>query len=212
MNNTLTITIRYILCACVLFLNSTQMSYAYRISVEADTIHSGVYNILLDTQGQSFNAISGTVLFTDTLPHVPRIHTASSIIPLWVKAPTISGNSVTFEGIYPGGFTQLYDQFGDHTDTKVTLFSLAFPYEKDISEFVFSFDGVTLYANDGLGISQNVTGAPVYLQASYTDAVVDNTDVPEKAAPFYIGWRFFAGICISAGILVLFLRRIRYHK
>ena len=171
---------------CAFFAVATHV-HAYTISVQQDPQASGVYNVVLDTEGQSFNAIAGTVFFDDKLTVTPTILTGSSVVSLWTKQPTVSGNSVVFEGLLPGGFSEVYDQFGDHPRTKVTIFSMSFPYQEGVPTLHFSFDSPTVYANDGTGMAVAVTALPSTLSAPLVTSVTPVDTVPPE--PFTIAVR-----------------------
>ena len=172
---------------------------AYTLAVEK-TDSPGVYAVMLDTEGDTLNAISGTLFFGDKIQQPPTIITGNSIVPLWIKSPSVSGNSVTFSGVLPGGFSVLYDQFGDHPRTQAKLFSLAFPYEPDVTKIPFSFDTCLAYSNNGQGTQVPITTIPSTLSIP-TDpklfAAVVDTEPPEpfaitvQSVKSFLGGRYF---------------------
>ena len=125
--------------------------FAASINVVSSS-RAGVYDVVLYmAKHESINAVEGTVLFSESIKAIPKIETADSIIPLWVKQPTVSGSSVNFSGIIPGGFSVLYDQFGGQPKSYGKLFSIAFPFAKNVKSYIFTLDSTYLYPNDGRG-------------------------------------------------------------
>ncbi len=90
---------------------------------------------------QSINAVSGTVLYPESLVNVVSVSKDNSIVNLWTREPTVQRNRILFEGIIlnPG----FQGQSG-------TIFHITFEAKKSGTVKVTFTDGAVL-ANDGLG-------------------------------------------------------------
>ncbi len=63
-------------------------------------------SIDLDAEGQSVNAVSGTLVFPESLLAFKGMNDANSAINLWIARPrSETSGSVSFSGIIPGGFS-----------------------------------------------------------------------------------------------------------
>ena len=67
------------------------------------TVHAASFAVMVDTGGESINALEGTLALPADA-RVENISTGDSSIIVWVKAPAVGGNKITFAGITPGGF------------------------------------------------------------------------------------------------------------
>lgn len=61
-------------------------------------------SLMLDTEGESVNAIEGTVLFPSETLVLDGIETGASVIDLWIVSPREDADEVSFLGVVPGGF------------------------------------------------------------------------------------------------------------
>lgn len=105
--------------------------------------------IKLDTEGESINTVSADILFPDTILSVTDLRDNDSPISNWVDQPTISGNSITFSGIIPGGFDGVAAA-ESKTRAPGTLLWLVVRGDKQ-GLAPFSFTDAHAYLNDGLG-------------------------------------------------------------
>lgn len=145
---------------------SSHTAFAADISV-VSTSRAGIYAVVLSVaKNESINAVDGSIIFNENATVVPSIGTSDSIISLWIHKPSVSGNSVNFSGIIPGGFSALYDQFGGTPSTEGKLFYIIFPFAKNFSSYTFTFDSTSLYLNDGHATKIMMPSKSVTLPAS----------------------------------------------
>lgn len=130
-----------------------------------DTKQTDAYTvaIVLDTQGESINAIEGTVTIANGMDTPTDILDASSIINYWVQSPTPS-REIKFSGGITGGFS------GD----KGYLFALQFPPRdsKSLNNAVV-LSKVQAFRNDGVGTPIAVTTRSFSLRSGAVAADLD---------------------------------------
>jgi hypothetical protein len=105
--------------------------------------------LLIDTEGESVNAIEGTVTADDALGNITSVSDSGSFITYWVNRPELAngGKSATFSGAIPGGFSG-----------KGILFTLVMPnYEGGGIAMPFKISGIKAFRNDGLGTQAQVS-------------------------------------------------------
>jgi len=61
--------------------------------------------VLLNTEGESINAIEGKVVFPTDIFEFQETREGASLISFWVKQPAFDGSGVSFSGIVPGGYS-----------------------------------------------------------------------------------------------------------
>lgn len=92
----------------------------------------------------SINAVEGTLVVPEGAT-VSSVYTGSSVITSWVELPRISGNTIRFAGIIPGGFTGSV-RAGEGLTGSSELFSF------EISgSGPFIMTNAYQYLNDGIG-------------------------------------------------------------
>lgn len=101
-----------LVCSILLFFALPISVFASAITLEPSTQSLGVgdeftVQVVLANESESINAVSGDIVFDDTTLSAERVLSANSIIPVWIDAPAISGNAVTFSGIIPEDMNQL---------------------------------------------------------------------------------------------------------
>lgn len=119
------------------------------------------YDVMLDTEGQSVNAISGELLYDNSLLDFYSFDTTDSFISNWLTEPkdnkevSLKNNGrIIFEGITTGGFSgTLSPSFNVVKVGK--LFTVNFK-PKGEGEVVFGFKDIDLRLNDGLATKVNV--------------------------------------------------------
>src|SRR6266850_2919860 len=178
---------------------------------------AGVYDVMVSlTKNESINAAEGSIIFNENSTVVPNIETDESIIPLWIKKPAVSGNSINFSGIIPGGFSVLYDQFGGKPTMEGKLFSIAFPFAKNANSYTFTFDSTYLYVNDGHGTAIPVPSKSITLPISAdkndfsprSDIKNDSTpDVSSSSNKTF----FILFLILFLIISFYFIKRAHYH-
>ena len=93
-----------------------QTSHAATLELESGSTavgigHEFVVDLLLDSQGESINAVEGSLTFApETLLELKTVSDGDSIIPIWLEKPNAASCEVfrceyRFSGIIPGGFT-----------------------------------------------------------------------------------------------------------
>jgi len=97
-------------------------------------------NLLLDTQGETANAVGGTITYPTDLLQLKEIRDGNSLVNFWVDKPTDTANGIIFSGITPGGYT---GQSG-------SIMSLIFTAKRD-GQGSISIKNGELLRNDGTG-------------------------------------------------------------
>ncbi len=144
--------------------------------------HTFVADVMLDTDGQSINALEGTVHLTGTALKLERVINANSIVALWITPPVVpsQGQDIPFAGMIPSGYS----------GRQAILFSLVLTGVSGGSE-ILSADAIKAYANDGQGtaVAIAVREASVAVNPSVTESPSsilnfnDDTDQPENFTP-----------------------------
>ena len=118
----------------------------------------------VDTGTEDVNALEGTLVLPENM-RVDKTQTGNSIILFWITMPEQVGNIITFAGITPGGFEDVYPIFTIHGDFNA----------KDLERV--RFESVNALKNDGSGASVPVimTLSPIELQG--------DTEPPEDFTP-----------------------------
>lgn len=114
-------------------------STAYSASIRINAPEQALSNrnpitvlVSLDTDNTSVSGIGGSFSYPTELFDVKSISIENSIVPLWIKQPTVSEDKnidgrthITFEGIFPGGYSGIsspyYEGFRAGTIFMVTL-------------------------------------------------------------------------------------------
>lgn len=117
---------------------------------------------VLDTQGESLNAVEGTV---DVPGGVAGVSLGSSVVPLWLERP--SASSLRFSGVIPGGFAGTG-----------TLFAFV---PAGSGQVAVTPRDVRAYRNDGAGTAASVTAVPLVAQlpAGGPAFGADDTGIPD---------------------------------
>jgi len=123
-------------------------------------------SVLLDTEGESINAIEGKLLISDAL-EVLDINDGNSIVNFWVERPKIGVGSVSFSGTIPGGYNGVNG----------FLFSVTLTGVKNGGADI-TLSGISAFINDGLGTKSEATGSPynIFIQEG-------TTSIPEITPP-----------------------------
>lgn len=136
--------------------------------IDGQTVEIGVF---VDTEGQTVNAVEGTVSFDSSQWQWQSANDANSIVNFWVIRPALRGTCaqtcvVQFSGVTPGGY---------RTD-RGQLFSVMLKAKKTGEARLTFSDGRALM-NDGSGTSVKMAFAPLSLQ------VIEGTPPAETASP-----------------------------
>ncbi len=136
-------------------------------------------DLLLNTQMEKINAISGKIIFFPASFKLTEIRAGNSIINFWVESPAErNAGEINFSGIIPGGYN------GD----KGLLLSLIFATKKEGQAILKMQEGQALL-NDGQGTAAQVTLATLNLavsnkiSTSSTVSVLEDSNPPESFKP-----------------------------
>lgn len=66
--------------------------------------------VTLDTQGETINALQGTLTYPPDLFSVEDISDAASLVSFWIQPPQLTERGVAFAGILPGGYQGAHAQ------------------------------------------------------------------------------------------------------
>ncbi|MEK7183757.1 MAG: hypothetical protein AAB776_03950 [Patescibacteria group bacterium] len=127
-------------------------------------------DVLVDTQGEFVNVVSGNVTLPDNISLASTLD-AQSNISLWVERPHATPEGVNFSGVIPGGYNgnQLY------------LFSLILTIG-DGQNAIIDFENGQIFLHDGLGTEIRLGVAPLELTVS-KEAEVPVFTLPEDHNP-----------------------------
>ena len=163
-----------------LFLISSGWASAAKLSLDTNSKNLEIGQkfdvvVQLDAQGQSINAVEGKLTFPENL-EVALINDGGSIINYWIQKPSVSGNSITFSGITPGGFNGSLSS--DLKETKAgELFSVQFITVSQ-GAVQIGFSDVKILLNDGKGTEATTSSA--LLQLAISQNAVVSTTTPES--------------------------------
>ena len=165
--------LKIVIPAFVIFflLSVVNSSDAAELFFDAKTKEVGVnqqfqIDLILNTEGESVNAIEGEIVFPASTLEFQEIRDGASFISFWVKRPFFNGNSVIFSGILPGGYKggQGY------------LFSLVFRARK-LGEATIDAENTRVLRNDP-------TGSPALVRISSLKLQIkEQSSVPEFIIP-----------------------------
>jgi hypothetical protein len=130
--------------------------------------------LVLNTEGQSVNAVDGTLLIAEELGSDITVSDSGSIVTYWVMRPTYdpATRSVKFSGTIPGGFS---GQAG-------ILFSVIMPpHQGSAVENAVVVAEANSYLNDGLGTQAKVSTKQFALSNLETEPVD-----PQIAGQLYV--------------------------
>jgi len=119
----------------LIFAQSVSLHATYSAYSVGD---SALVTVSVNSGGQNINTVSGTVAIPDGAS-VSSIRSGNSVISLWVNKPAVSGNTITFTGGMPGGFSGSGQLFS-------FLVNISQP-----GNLSFSLSDVHVLLNDGSG-------------------------------------------------------------
>lgn len=122
--------------------------------------------VLLNTEGESVNAIEGEIIFPTNTLSLQQINDGGSFVSLWIKKPSFDGNSVIFSGILPGGYE----------GREAYLFSLILK-GKEVGEAAIDARNIRVLRNDPPGSLVSVRISSLKLQ------IKEQSSVPEFSMP-----------------------------
>jgi hypothetical protein len=146
----------YTLCITA-FLLAPHFAYAAKLQlVQRSEVTSGalLFDVMIDTGGESINALAGDISLPSELLSVDSISTVGSVTPLWLTQPKVSNQKeldtrtrVAFEAVFPGGFTGVRSPYYDGTRAG-KLFSVRLRPESE-GEAVLLLENIDIRLNDG---------------------------------------------------------------
>jgi len=129
-------------------------------------------DLMLDTEGESINAIEGEIVFPTSTLEFQEIRDGASFISFWVKRPFFNGNSVIFSGILPGG----------HEGTQGYLFSLVFR-AREVGEATIDAENMRVLRNDPTGSPASVRISSLKLQIKEQSSVQEFIIPEDRESP-----------------------------
>lgn len=159
----------------------TTQVFAANIYLSTPTREIGVgqkfeVKIYVDTQGESINALSGTVVFPNNMIQLDVISDANSVVQPWIESPHVASNEVSFAGVIPGGYV----------GKDGLLFTLQF-YTVSSGNDQIKIESARALKNDGTGSGVMVSTSPLLLITSimegYTSSITEILD-SEPPEPF----------------------------
>jgi hypothetical protein len=138
--------------------------------------------VVLSSKGVSVNTIAGDITWSNDTLSAVNILSANSIVGPWIEMPHISGNTISFSGIMPGGYETL-----DNTDSQKSgpglIATIIFRVIKE-GEGKIEFSDMHLFKNDGLGTEISVQNNPLVLSFSQHGSGLNvpiNSNIPPEA-------------------------------
>ncbi len=157
-------------------------AYAATVTVSSPQAHGSAGNeyrisIDLDAEGQSVNAVSGTLIFPESLLAFKGMNDANSAINLWISRPrSDTSGSVTFSGIIPGGYT------GALGHIATLIFQAVRPGTGEMH-----IAALRALKNDGKGTSLSTSSAPFDFDISTSAAGDTQSDIDrDPPLPFIV--------------------------
>ncbi len=137
-----------------------------------------IIDVMLDTQDENINALSGNLFFDSSILGNPSIHTEDSIVNNWIITPTLDQlhstnmQKVSWSGIIPGGFEGVRSPFYEKTRPG-KIFQIVFTplIKKETTIYLKDLD---LKANDGLGSTIPVKNTEFSFGIDYISANIDS--------------------------------------
>jgi hypothetical protein len=142
-------------------------------------------DLMLDSGGETVNTIGGDLVFSDQTIQLERVLSNNSVVTSWIQSPAISGSSVTFSGIMPGGYESVINPV-DNSRLPGQILTLVFKAVSAGSATI-TFSDSHLYLNDGLGTETGVVALPytisIVAHGTGATAPLDDTIMPEPFTP-----------------------------
>ena len=138
----LQISISFLLLFCI--ANATNAAILYLNPASGDYRQGDIFivEVRLDTQGEYINAIETNLSFPSDILEVKDLSSGNSVLTLWIKNPSFSGDVISFVGGTPAGYQGLDGLIG-----KIVF--QAQEKAQDSAEIIFQESSVLL--NDGQG-------------------------------------------------------------
>lgn len=186
---------------CVAYASAPQRVFAADISFvpssrQVEVGQEFYVDIYLDTQGESVNAASLAVIFSEGVSYLYS-NDGASVIPLWIENPAENTKGeVSFSGIIPGGFNGYIDPFNVTQRAPGTLLRLFFTAQ-EAGEITLSGKNIEVYKNDGFGTPVAVEFAPLSLvvvpSTGTVSARISDTEAPLPFTPVIVSEELLFG-------------------
>ena len=172
-----------LLIACFLSLSASAHAAELNLISQTHEINVGQQfqiDVILNTEGESINAVEGKIVFPAELLELKEIRDGNSSINFWIEKPHSSQSGViVFSGITPGGLL----------GPKELLFSVVFRAKKEGSGTIQT-DGFRVLRNDGEGTPANIKISPLQFSISQKSSPISpaiesikDTEFPEDFKP-----------------------------
>ncbi len=112
-------------------------------------------DVVLDTHGESINALQGKVVFPPGVLEIREIRDGDSLVNFWIEKPQEHNGAIVFSGITPGGYQ----------GSKGLIFSAVFEAKARGSGSI-SIREAKVLRNDGEGTSATLTISPMRFSVS----------------------------------------------
>jgi hypothetical protein len=157
--------------AALLFFHSPSKEFGIGQEFKVD--------LLLNTEGESLNALEGKIIFPKDFLELKEIKDGNSIINLWTERPEMKESGrIVFSGIVPGGFR------GENG----FIFSAVFITKKSGLDKI-TLEGIRVLKNDGLGTKASARAEDFGLSVSAKTRIIEepieirDSNPPEKFRP-----------------------------
>lgn len=163
-------------------LHTTAHAATLSISPSNQNVSAGKtfsVRIVVNSNGQSVNAVSGSVTFSQELLTLTSISKSGSVVSLWAQAPTYSNTSGTasFQGVILNGYT----------GSSGTVLTLLFKAKTEgVASIGLSAGGSSVLLNDGQGtnvLSNTSGGSVIITKGSATTQANSEPTVPVVVTP-----------------------------
>jgi len=193
--------------ALFLFVHSSVQAATLAISPSGGSLSVGKsisVRVIVNSSGQSINAVSGAVTFSNNLLTLTSISKSGSIVTLWAQDPTYSNSTGTasFQGVILNGYTG-----GSGTVVTLTFKAKA----EGTASIGISSGSSSVLLNDGQGTNAlaGISGAsfsigpaaavsstpstpqsvPVTIPSAPISPSIPTTPIAEGAAPFFTDYQ-----------------------
>lgn len=171
-----------ILYGIIFFLLHSNMVQAVSVKPAITSSTEGVIavTVVLDPEGRSINAVSGSFQYDPLVLEVRSVRTTNSIISLWIERPVVSSGSIAYSGVVIGGFDGVRNAQSTKTDSGILFTVLMTPRISGVS--TLSLENLEVYANDENATALSVDTTPLqvstdqqYKNAPITTEKIDHT-------------------------------------
>jgi hypothetical protein len=179
--------IKLIVAIIALFIATPVLAVQINMQSEAETINVSErlwVDVMLDTQGEIINAISGTVSYSKDKLILVDYNNGDSIITLWIDQPDPGSADTSFAGVTPGGFSGVLSPMYSGTRAGKVI-SFQFEVIKG-GLFEIGIDDMEVLLHDGSGTLASTSIESLNLEATENiiispskDSIAEDLDPPE---------------------------------